>query len=227
MALLDDLQADAKRIFAESWTTRDGNVVPESSDIKLSNDGVNIDGVVLYADLDGSTNLVDQHIKSFSAEIYKVYLNCAAKIIRSEGGVITAYDGDRIMAVFIGDYKENKAVRAGLKINYAVDKIINPALKKQYASTTYEVKQVVGIDVCSLLVARTGIRGSNDLVWVGHAANHAAKMAALSPLYPTRISKDVYDALSSWITHSDGVNIWSEMTWNSKTIYRSDYEWSL
>jgi len=38
-----------------------------------------------------------------AAEIYKTYLHCAAKIIRSEGGSITSYDGDRIMGIFIGD----------------------------------------------------------------------------------------------------------------------------
>ncbi len=30
--------------------------------------------------------------------LYKAYLHCAAKIISNEGGEITAYDGDRIMA---------------------------------------------------------------------------------------------------------------------------------
>jgi class 3 adenylate cyclase len=51
----------------------------------------------------------------FAAEIYKTFLHCAAKIIRSEDGVITAYDGDRIMAVFIGNAKNTSAVRAALK----------------------------------------------------------------------------------------------------------------
>ena len=33
----------------------------------------------------------------------------------------------------------------------------------------------LGIDTSKLFVARTGIRKSNDLVWVGRAANYAAK----------------------------------------------------
>ncbi|RZK44372.1 MAG: adenylate/guanylate cyclase domain-containing protein [Hymenobacter sp.] len=227
MALKDTLEADVKKIFADAWTTRKGIVVPESGDIGLANDSVTLEGTVLYADLDGSTNLVDQYTAEFSAEVYKVYLNCAAKIIRAEGGVITAYDGDRIMAVYIGDTKNTNAARTGLKINYAVEQIINPALKKQYPSKDYKVKQVVGIDTCSLLVARTGIRGSNDLVWVGHAANHAAKMAALSPAYPTKISKAVYDVLNSAVKTPGNKTIWQEATWNGKTIYRSDYEWTM
>jgi class 3 adenylate cyclase len=71
--------------------------------VKLGNDAVKLSATVLYADLADSTKLVDGHTKQFSAEIYKTFLHCAAKIIRSEDGVITAYDGDRVMAVFIGD----------------------------------------------------------------------------------------------------------------------------
>ena len=227
MALKDDLQADVKKIFADGWTKRNGTVVPDTADIKLGNDGVNITGTVLYADLDGSTNLVDTEIPEFAAEVYKAYLSCAAKIIRSEGGVITAYDGDRIMAIYIGDSKNTNAVRTGLKINYAVQQIVNPALKKQYPSKTYIVKQVVGIDTCSLLVARTGIRGSNDLVWVGHAANHAAKMAALPPTYPTGISSAIYNNMNDSVKTPGGLNRWVSATWNGKTIYKSNYEWSL
>ena len=224
MALKDDLQTEVKKIFADGWSVRKGSIVPESSGVGLGNIGVELDGTILYADLDGSTNLVDNYSAQFSAEVYKTYLYCAAKIIRAEGGVITAFDGDRIMAVYIGASKNNASVRTGLKINYAVQEIINPALKKQY-NNGYEVKQVIGIDTCSLLVARTGIRGSNDLVWVGKAANHAAKMAALSPTYPTRISKDIYDNMDNSVKLSGTTNMWNSETWQGKTIYKTTYYW--
>ncbi len=75
------------------------------------------------------------------------------------------------MAVFIGNAKNSSAARAALKINFARLHIIHPALKAQYPKTTYELKYVVGVDTSQLFVARTGIRGANDLVWVGRAAN--------------------------------------------------------
>ena len=46
------------------------------------------------------------------------------------------------------------------------------------------------------MVARTGIRGSNDLVWVGNAANIAAKLAAMDDNYATYITEDVFKRLS-------------------------------
>ena len=176
MALGDDLNSEVRKILQEEWSEREGRVVPESDDLTLSNDAVILDGTVLYADLDDSTQLVDTKEPSFAAEIYKCYLMCAARIIRSEGGEITSYDGDRIMAVFIGALKNPVAARTALKINFAVQKIVNPAILKQYPNSGYAIKHVVGIDTSSLFVARTGIRGANDLVWVGRAANYAAKL---------------------------------------------------
>jgi class 3 adenylate cyclase len=133
MALIDDLNAEVKRIFATRWDERNGRVVPDQEDVSLDNEAVKFDrATVLYADLAASTILVDTKKWTFAAEVYRTYLYCAAKVIRTEGGVITAYDGDRVMAVFIGDAQSTPAARCALKINYAVDKVINPALKAQY-----------------------------------------------------------------------------------------------
>lgn len=230
MPLADDLRAEVKAIFRDRWATRDGAVVPESDDLKLNNDAVKLDATVLYADLSASTVLVDKFKQHFAAEAYKVYLHCAAKIIRSEDGVITAYDGDRVMAVFIGTAKNTSAARAAFKINWAVKNIVNPALKNQYPDTSYEVQQTVGIDTSKLFVARTGIRGSNDLVWVGRAANYAAKLTTLAPSHPTRITEDVYAMLHDSMKISNGQSMWENVNWtdmNNLGIYRSAWSWRI
>ena len=176
---------------------------------------------------------MDNYDPEFAAEIYKAYLSCAAKVIRSECGEITSYDGDRIMAVYIGDSKNSSAARSALKINYTVTKIINPLLKKHYPTKNYSVKQVVGIDTSELFIARTGIRGSNDLVWVGRAANYAAKLCSLSSNYPSGITKAVYDKLNKSVKYSDDGNetpMWKKTTWNDMngmTIYRSTWWWKV
>lgn len=227
MGLANDLNAEVSTILRSRWSIRDGEVVPDTPDLKLGNDGVTLDATVLYADIDGSTNMVDSTKAYFAAEVYKSYLLCAARIIRSEGGVITAYDGDRIMAMFIGESKNTCAVRCGLKINYAVQKIINPAIQQQY-TTDFVLQQVVGIDTSKLLVARTGIRGSNDLVWVGSAANHAAKLSSLSEQpYATFISSTVFNKIHASVKESNGSPMWEQRTWRNKTVYRSSWWWSL
>ncbi len=230
MSLGDDLKKDVRTIFREQWSERNGQKVPSSEDVRLGNDSVKLDGTVLYADLDASTNLVDIYRPAFAAEIYKSYLHCTAKIIKSEGGIITSYDGDRIMAVFVGNSKNTSAVRTAMKINYTVTQIINPEIKNQYKEIDYTIKQVVGVDTSPLFVARTGIRGSNDLVWVGRSANYAAKLTSLSADYPSRITKDVYDKIDASVKFYDGRAMWEKVTWthtDEMTIYRSTWWWPL
>lgn len=230
MSLGDDLRGEVAHIFGDQWSTRDGQTVPEPEDVKLGNDAVKLEGTVLYADLAASTGLVDGWKPHFAAEVYKAYLHAAAKIIRSEGGAITAYDGDRIMAVFIGDSKNTSSAKAALKINYAVKKIINPAIKSQYPKATYELQQTVGIDTSPLWVARTGVRGSNDLVWVGRAANHAAKLSDLPPDYPTWITADVYSRLQDVAKVTGGKPMWEARLWTAmgnQTIYGSSWYWEV
>lgn len=220
MPLLDDLKAEVATIFRDAWNLTSGRVVPAPSSIGLGNKAVELDAAtVLYADLDGSTALVDRKSWQFSAEVYKTYLHCAAKIIKAESGVITAYDGDRIMAVFIGDRQCTNAALAALKINHAVRHIINPAIRAQYP-TDYVVQHAVGIDRSTIRVARTGVRGDNDLVWVGRAANYAAKLTAL----PTEqrqvwMTWDVYQHLEPWVVQDSGQAVWTADQWKAMGNY--------
>jgi class 3 adenylate cyclase len=228
MSLKDELNAAAKNTFTFAWEETEGRVVPAPENVGLGNKAILLKkAVVFYADLNGSTNMVDEKKWEFSAEIYKSFLHCAAKIVRSESGDITAYDGDRIMAIFVGDAKCDRAVRSALKLKWAVTNIIMPQMKGYY-STDFTIEHNVGIDISDLRAARTGVRGSNDLVWVGRAANHAAKLTELSSDYPTRITKEVYDGLSQNLRVNSNKLMWENRTWtamNNREIYRSRWGW--
>ena len=229
MALKDDLSKEVRDLFKSQWSERNGRVVPADTDIALGNDAVKlVDAVVLYADMADSTNLVDAYPWHFAAEIYKAFLHCAAKVIRSEGGEITAYDGDRVMSVFIGENPNTRAARTGLKLNYCRMHILEPLLQECYADKNYHAKHVVGIDRSDLRVAKTGVRGANDLVWVGSAANHAAKLTTLPNDYPTWISGEVYDRLNDSLKMTNGTSMWEQRSWtamNNRRIYRSSWTW--
>ncbi len=231
MSLTDELTQEVGKIFRSAWSERDGRVVPEAKDVAFANEAVKLDNAtVLYADMSGSTALVDSQEWQFAAEIYKTFLYCAARIISNEGGTITAYDGDRIMAVYIGDAPNTSAARTALRINSCRLDIIMPLMRKQYPSTTYELRHVVGIDRSPLRAARTGARGANDLVWIGRAANYAAKLSSLPATYASRMTKDVFDCLSSEAKLSNGNPMWEEATWNdmgNMRIYRSNWKWAL
>ncbi len=231
MGLKADLEGEVKAIFGDEWETRKGEKVPEPGELRLnSNDAVTLDATVLYADIASSTDLVDARDADFAAEVYEAYLRCAARIIKDEAGTITAYDGDRVMAVYIGGLKNTSAVRAALKINYAVQEIITPLLKKQYGDETYKLRQVVGIDTSELWIARIGVRNNNDLVWVGRAANYAAKLCSMNGTPRTYITEDVYRMMKDEVKHSgkDKTPMWKQVNWPARpniTVYGSTWWW--
>jgi class 3 adenylate cyclase len=233
MGLASDLEDEVKAIFAESWNVSNGQVVPDPEDLLLANDARRFErATVLYADLTGSTDLVRDQPWTFAGEIYKSYLACAARIARKLGGQITSYDGDRLMAVFIGDEQTSNAAKCGLQLNWAVRNIVNPALKKQYPDRPYTVGQVVGIDTSEVRAARIGVRGGNDLVWIGRAANYAAKLTESRKDYQTWLTEEAYKRLADWAKFggTDNTLMWKEFTWTAMPglkAYGSSWTWSV
>lgn len=218
-----------KSVFATEWKIREGRQVPSDSNVQLGNDAVLIEATVLYADMAESTSLVDGFKNWFAAEIYKAYLLGACRVISNHGGQITAFDGDRVMAVFMGDSKNTSAVKSALQINYLVRQI-NTLIKVTYPNTSYVLKHTVGVDTSQLFVAKTGLRNSNDLVWVGRAANYAAKLSALGESdYPTHITEDVFNKLrqDAKVGGEPPQSMWEKVTWPEKgiTVYRSKWWW--
>jgi len=134
-----------------------------------------------------------------------------------------------VMAVFIGDGKNSAAAKAALQLNWVVIEV-NSALKTAYPHSAFQLKHSVGIDTSSLFVARTGIRNSNDLVWVGRAANYAAKLAGLTdPGYSAVITDDVFAMLNEQSKYGGNPKrvMWEKGYWQARnvTIYKSNWNW--
>jgi len=127
------------------------------------------------------------------------------------------------MAVFISDVQTSNAAKCGLQINWAVKNVVNPALKKQYSDSNYVVKQVVGIDTGEVRVARIGIRGGNDLVWIGRAANYAAKLTECRNDYSTWLTETAYKMLADWAKTAPLIVV----RFNASTLWHIDAaEWA-
>lgn len=213
MTLRDDITKYVHDTFVSTWSTTEGRNVPSpESSIGLGNVAVKISATVLYADLADSTGLVKSHEKEFAAEIYKSYIYAAAKLIRNAGGSVTAYDGDRVMGVFMGDRNWSIATRVALQIEGAVEDILAPEMKTGWPNKSFIISQKCGISYSEIWVANTGLRGNNDYVWVGHAANDAAKMAALKKGYTSYITGAIYDVLDDNLKKTDtGAPVWTDL----------------
>lgn len=197
VGLKDQVTDYVRETFRSKWEIDLSDEVPTEEDaLGLTNVGVEIEAAVLYADLRDSTGLVATKTREFAAEVYKTYVRSAVRSVGHYKGVVTAYDGDRVMGVFMGGQARNHAVEASTLISAIVEDIVQPELDAVYGAGMYSVKQKVGIDWSKVTVANTGIRGNNDYVWVGTAANNAAKMATLKRGYTTYATTAVYDVMN-------------------------------
>src|ERR1051325_2168679 len=229
----EDIEDDVDSILSQTWDIRDGEVVPETSDVALAGGGVKLTATMLYSDLADSTELAMNFDKRTAARVFKCFMTATSRIVRAQGGEIRSFDGDRVMAVFIGDSKNTSAAKAALKINHAVLKIIKPKLEAKYTSLSdggWTIKHCTGIDTGEMLIVRGGIRNNNDLIWVGRAPNVAAKLSGVraAPYY-SYITPQVYNKLSDEAKKTDGKDMWQKTTWNEvagiDTVYRSSWTW--
>ncbi|MEU4173283.1 transposase [Streptomyces sp. NPDC026665] len=85
------------------------------------------------------------------------------RAIKARGGEIRSFDGDRVMAVFMGDSKNSDAAECGLQIHHVVDKIVRPKVEANLPSITtkgFQIKHCVGIDSGTALIVRGGVRAT-------------------------------------------------------------------
>lgn len=231
MTVEEELNERADTILDETWDIRNGQVVPETEDLGLGNKAVRLSATILYADLADSTELA-MYNQEIAAELFKTFLAISSYLIGLRGGEIRSFDGDRVMAVFLGDYKNTSAAKCALHINWAFLNIIKPKFQARYAKLgdgTYKLAHCVGLDTGDVLVVRGGIRNNNDLVWVGQAPNIAAKLSSIrEESYYSYLTKPVYDALNGVAKTTNGQDMWERRTWTNglvNPIYRSSWTW--
>lgn len=230
MTIKEDLQDKVRQLVKTAWgDVPNAIAIPEESTLTFGNSGARLSVTVLYADLAGSTKMVDSMADILAAEYYKAFLHCASQLIRRNGGNIQAYDGDRVMGVYVGDGQADNAVSTALELHYAVQAIINPAFAEQYNEYHRPMKHTVGIDVGQALAVKVGVRSVGELTWVGPAANYAAKLNSFPGLdenFPTRITEAVLSKLAS---HHSRFGSQNEPMWQGpydatgRIHYRTNY----
>ena len=214
MGLADDTKSGIDGVLREAWVITAGTVVPETDDVTLKNGGRRVDATYLYADLAGSSKLAQTVDEEIVAKVIRSYLNAAARILNYHGGAIRSYDGDRVMAIFIGNGKNSSAATAAFNLNWAVQEVIRDELDRKWPKSlaNYTMHQGVGIATGEALIVRAGVRNHNDLVSIGSAPNVAAKLSELRRTPDIYITSGVYEMLNERAkVRNDGVStIWSK-----------------
>lgn len=188
MGLNDDITTGVRRTLKTTLLVRDGRKVPEKGDLAFLNGGgaVRLDATYAYADLADSSGLAQRVKQEVAANVIRAYVHAAAKTFRSYGGEIRSFDGDRVMAIFVGEQKNMLAIRAALALNWAVDKVINPLMYETWSdmSQIWKMRHAIGVATGQALIVRGGVFGDSDMISIGEAPNIAAKLSELRPVSP-------------------------------------------
>lgn len=233
MGLKTELETRVSTILSTPWSIRDGTVVPSTDGVNLSNGAVKLEGVYLYADLADSTTLARDFDRRVAARVVRTYLHVMSRLVKHHGDEIRSFDGDRVMGIFIGDYKRTTAAKCCLQMRWAFTEIVRPKIEAKYPSLGaggYTLEHSAGADLGEVLIVRAGVRGSNDLVSIGGAPNIAATLSDIRDLpYRSFITSGVYDKMAEEAKTASGRAMWSSASIPIKgkttAIYRSTWGW--
>lgn len=226
-----ELKSYVDDILSISWNVRDGTTVPTTDTVVLKNGAVKINAAFLYADLASTSQLAKVCPWETTAKIIRSYLDTSVRIIRSWGGEIRSFDGDRVMGIFIGDMKNTYATKAAREIFYTVENILGPKASEKFNSIKnngIKLKNCVGIDYGDARAVRSGIRNNNDLIWIGRAPSFAAKLSDIRNYGRcVYISQASYDVLEDSAKLSNGINLWTKTTFKfagvDEVVYFTNY----
>jgi class 3 adenylate cyclase len=226
-----ELEGLVDNTLSIDWNVRDGITVPSSDTVVLKNGAVNISAVFLYADLASTSQLAKVCPWETTAKIIRSYLDTSVRIIRSWGGEIRSFDGDRVMGVFMGDMKNTHATKAAREIFYTVEHILGPKAWKTFSSiqkNDIKLKNCIGIDFGDARAVRAGIRNSNDLIWIGRAPSLAAKLSDVRNYgHCVYISEKSYKVLEDSAKFVHGKDIWVRRNFVfagvNETVYSTNY----
>ncbi|GGM06918.1 adenylate/guanylate cyclase domain-containing protein [Micromonospora yangpuensis] len=132
---------------------------------------------VLFADIVGSTALVDRLDPEDVRSLQQAYFEAVARVLHRWDGVVEKYVGDAVMALFGARHSDGfdayRAVRAGLEIQRAVD-------RKPLATGT-AVRIRVGVATGEAVVDLPGSRDGGHGTASGAVITLAARLQAYAP----------------------------------------------
>jgi len=227
MALLEDLNGKIDSYKNQPYEIIQTTIVPDTDTNQLTfgNKGLTCEYAFLFVDIRKSSQLHEKYGFTKAAKIYQSFHFINVRVIEENDGFIRAFDGDRVMGVFVGDYKNSNAVKAAMQIQWAIRNILNPIL-----GTTITCGG--GIDCGEILVTKVGKgrdKNTNDLVWVGKADNYASHLAneANNTII---ISSNSYNRLNESRINSSGRCMWNpkRLTLKNDTVvncFESNFDW--
>jgi adenylate cyclase len=196
-----------RELLSESVTKKldvnPGRQLPTIYDLAIG-EGRQLNAAFVYADLDGYSKLVATKGTGVSFQLLQVFVNLAEKITAHFNGTVVDCAGDRTLSVFHRASQDRscepirEAITAALWIQTAIAKVISP----HFAAQKIPVQASIGIDYSAVTAGCVGVRGSKRLVFLGEAANNAAKLQEQGVGGETIFSPLVFEYRPNYLNNS-------------------------
>ncbi|MEM7544337.1 MAG: adenylate/guanylate cyclase domain-containing protein [Pseudomonadota bacterium] len=138
-------------------------------------DGEQINAVVYYADLRGSTHLSESMPSDEYLSFLRRYFDCTAQPVIDEGGEILDYIGDAVLAIFPirGDTGRNEAVRAATR---AMEKALQLRQQAMAEFPSPIMQFCISIASGEVMFGNIGVPGRLSFSVIGSVVNEVARM---------------------------------------------------
>lgn len=124
MARRDDLQTMVGDYLAGDYTKTKPRTVPLPEDVPLGKSAALLEATALFVDLRQSSDITNAFRRQTAAKMLKSYFHGAVKIVRAQDGVVRSFNGDGLLALFIGDERADDAVRAAMEMKWFIEEIL-------------------------------------------------------------------------------------------------------
>jgi adenylate cyclase len=209
----------------QSYTKEETRIVPKRTDLTFGNTTkIMPHVVVLYVDMRKSKKILSDATTFWSVKIHKSFLLALTHCVEKREGHMRSFNGDGILAFFIGENAASRAVRAAMDTKGFILKM-NEQLEKAGKN---KIDFGIGIGQGKIQVAKSGKAGDDmtkqDLIWVGLPVYVAVELSdfAKKP-YNIWISKHVRSSIDTEkylnvVNDENGDSIWYKDTKTLKSV---------
>jgi adenylate cyclase len=239
MGLREDVTTDVDNYLSGTYVVSRPNDVPDNEEVPLGKKAMQFEATALFIDVRQSTDITDSFRRQTAAKMMKAYFGGAVRIINRTGGAVRSFNGDGMLAFFMGGTRTSPAVKSAMQIDWFVTDLLRPKFDKYFENNKSALGKALsfeigcGIDDGWIYAVKVGIKGTNDIAWIGRATNTAAKLSAVGSgsrnIYITGVA---YDRLHDWARLVNGANMWSAQTFleiggTSRGVRSTTYHWTL
>ncbi len=149
---------------------------------------------MLFSDIRGYTAFSETVTPEEVIEVLNRYFEVQSEIVERHGGDIDKFVGDELMAMFVGEDKEERAVRCGVEIK--------EALAKTFGGQDGGHELAVGIGVASgaVVLGAMGARDRMDYTVLGSTVNLAARLCAKAGPWEVLVDVETQALVASGIS---------------------------